>query len=355
MTKTPGIRIKGNRYEVSVRVRGELRARTFPLSTPLGIMQGWRESERGEAPVVTDEAPAPSAPPASADVPDAELPKGTLGRDAHEYLATVQHTPDHVNKVVYLKHWVTVLGRLRRRATIESIEIGKELSKLLDTYAPTTVRHYRTALAAVWTANDGKNKPNPVRDTKRPVDRPAEPRAVALAVVQKVLAAMRPSKTKWRLLLLLTTGLPHAQIRQILPTHWNREAQTLFVTRRKKGGGTKSRTITLSPAAAAVMIQFDRWDCYGHFSGSAMHSLLARECKKAGVPVFRPYDLRHTQGALIYAATGDLDTVARMLDNSPAMARRYAADAFVTVDAGAAARVGATLQNALGELLGGAL
>src|SRR5580704_16023391 len=43
---------------------------------------------------------------------------------------------------------------------------------------PATVRHYRTARYSLWTALDGKDAPNPLRDVKPPRSDDPEPRAL---------------------------------------------------------------------------------------------------------------------------------------------------------------------------------
>jgi integrase len=280
--------------------------------------------------------------------PNPPAPKGSIGRDAVRYLKTVKHQPAYQDKEIYIRHWIAHFGKYRQRASIESAEIAAELSRLLRTKAPTTVRHYRTALLHVWEVCDGVTAANPVKATPRPKDRPAVPRAAPLAHVQRVLAAMRPSKTRARLMVILTTGIPHAQLMQLTRSDWDKRRQILRVAARSKGAGAPSRLLPLSSAAMAALEEFARQDAWGVFSQSAMRSAVARTCKGLKIPRFRPYDLRHTQGTLIYQETGDLATTARLLGHSgTATAARYAQDAFRIVDRAATAKVGPKLAKVL--------
>lgn len=329
-----GIRRKGNQWEAYVMVSGKLLSRRFPLDTPLDELSTWRNRQRS-----------------SVDTPD---PIGTLGRDAVRYLQTIRHTADYVNKRHYLNRWLKALGRTRARASITSHEIDVVLSGWLTNgcppdwvpLAPVTVRHHRTALAQVYTTMDKTDASNPVLSTKRPKDPPPEARAPLLADVQKLLAHLRPSKTRARLLVMLTTGLPHKHIMQLQPDHWNRANHRLLVTRRAKGKGAPGRILPLSEAATRALMEFDRWDAWGPFSASGMHRRVRAACLSIKIPPFRPYDLRHLHGTLLYLETGDLATTARLLGHAGTKtAGRYTQAAWLDLDAQAQAKVGAVMET----------
>lgn len=325
-----GIRRKGNRWEVSVRIKGLLHSATFPLDATDEEMQTWRKGQRANAPTV----PAPGV--------------GTLGRDAVRYLRTVKHKPDYVNQRTYLNRWIKHFGKYRHRHAITSVEIETALSTFRATLGPTTVRHHRTALINLWRTLDGKDAPNPASRTTRPADPEPRARAASLEHIRQVLAHLRPSQTRARLVLILTTGLPHKQIMQLTRDDWNKQKATLTVRGRSKGRGTAGRLIPLSAAGTKAMEDFDRWDCWGPFSASAMHSLVARACTTLEIPRFRPYDLRHTAGTLIYQLTGDLATTARMLGHSGTKtAERYTQEAWANIDRAAGAKLGAEVEKLL--------
>jgi integrase len=311
-------RIKGERrhgkgWEVYVRVNGELRTKTFPLHSTPAQRQSWR--------IALQHGAVPS------------LPREALGRDAVRWLQTVKHTADYPNKRTYMAHWLAKLGRSTPRDEITSARIATVLSDWLhEGYSPTTVRHHRTALKKLWEFCDGKAAANPVRDTPRPRDVAPEVRAVPIAHVQAVLEKLR-GKTRARLRLMLATGLPHAQVMQLTEHSWDKERRMLRIGSRKKGRGSAGRQLPLSDVAEAALREFHQADAYGAFSQSAMHSAVHRACDALGLPRFRPYDIRHLFGFRVYALTGDLHTVARLLGHSDIRtAARYAAAAFDEVD-----------------------
>ena len=322
---TPGIRRKGHRWEANIRVDGHLRSKTFPLDTPLSHLQAWRESQRHEA--------------------KPRLVRDALGRAVVTYLRTVQHQPDRFNKRLYLQRWLVALGKGTRLGAITSTQVETVLSGwLAKGWAPTTVRHHRTALLQVYRLAYGKSGYNPVQDTTRPKDRKAEARAARLDHVVKVLQWLPWNAWRARLLVLLTTGLPHKQIGQLTPDDWDRRRKQLRVSGRSKGEGASGRILPLSAAGHAAMIEFDRVQAWGPFSNSNLHKRVTAACKALRIPRFRPYDLRHTQGTLLYEESGDLKTVARLLGHvSTKTTERYTQSAWAVLDRRTTAKVGVQL------------
>lgn len=318
-----GIRRKGQNWQAYVRVQKQLYTKVFPEGTPFATMLDWRARHKARVPS-----------------------KNTLAADAQTYLATVRHLPDVKNRVLYLQRWIDALGQDRRRHTITSAELDGILSKWLLTLSPTTVRHHRSALLALWKTLDGPDAPNPVKQTTRPADRPPQMRAVPLATVWRVLGYLRPSQTRARLLVILTTGLPHAQIMRLTPDDWDKVGKRLHVSARRKGKGVAGRILPLSSAATTAMKEFTKWNCWGKFSQSAMHSAVQRACDALEVPRFRPYDIRHLFAYQVYKLTGDLSTVARLLGHADLKTtKRYAASAFEDVDRAVVDRVGEISQE----------
>jgi integrase len=312
--KVKGERRHGKGWQAYVTLRGEFIQKTFPLTSTAEERDAWRISQRNK----------------TAGVPTT----GSLGRDAVRWLRAVKHTPDYPNKRTYMAHWLKKLGRLTPRRDITTQAIDTALSDwLLEGYSPTTVRHHRTALKKLWEFCDGKAAPNPVIDTARPRDNPPEIRAAVLADVQRVIAHLRPGKTRARLALIFATGLPHKQVMGLKPDDFDPVHKTLTARPRRKGQGAPARVVPLSEMGMEAMKEFIREDAWGAFSPSAMHSAVHRACKTLGISPFRPYDVRHLFGARIYATTGDLATVARLLGHSDQRtAQRYAAAAFVELD-----------------------
>jgi integrase len=332
----PGIRRHGPGWEVRVYVAGVSYCEYFPLDTPKTVMRDWRAAQKARA-----------------------LPTraGSFAADVAVYLKTVQHMPTFTERRKHLEEWLAVLGRDRSRATITTTEVDTALSAWLtqprsdtDTrpLAPVSVRHRRTALLHLYRTLDGRSARNPVAESRRPPDPAPEPRAVPLDRIRAVLAAMQPSASRARIMVLLATGLPHASLMAIKPEHVDTERRVVRVPARRKGKGAASRLLPLSDAALAAFRELATWDAWGKFSQSALHMAVRRACKRVGVPHFRVYDLRHTAGTLIYQQTGDLATTARLLGHSTTkITERYTTEAHVGMDALASVALGQALARVL--------
>lgn len=315
-----GCRLHGKRVEAFVRVGGVLHSKTFPTTVSTSTLKSWIRITR----LAAQRAPTPIG--------------ATLADDADRYLATVTHLATYPERVRMIDLWVAALGGHRVRATIRPDEIGAVLASWRD-LAPQTRRHRLNALAHLWATLDGPGSPNPARRVPRPRVVPPQLATVTPETVGAILATMRPSKTRARLYVLATTGLPQRQIAQLVPGDLDLAAQTLRTQPRRKGAGASGRLLPLSPAAVEALRDFVREEAFGPFSTSAMHSAFARACARArarGVAVpegLRPYDLRHAFGAALYRATRDLATVARLMGHSsPVVTARYTSAATAEVD-----------------------
>ena len=327
MRSLPGIRLKGRGWEAYIRVNGQLRSRTFPLDTSPAIMEAWRIDQRADRRPIARDA---------------------LGRASVRYLQTVRHQPDRVNKRHYLQRWLRAFGKYRRLATITAAEIETVLSGWLMTLAPTTVRHHRTVLIQLYRATYGRTGLNPALETPRPKDREPEARAARLVDVARVFRWLPRDVWRARLLLILAVGLPHKQIGALTPEDWDRARRQLRVTGRSKGSGARGRLMPLSSTGQAALREFARVKAWGPFHPSNLHKRVTAACHALKVPRFRPYDLRHTHGTLLYEATGDLKTVARLLGHvGTKTTERYTQTAAHVLDQRATAKVGIQLRQML--------
>lgn len=314
-----GIRQKGNRLEANVRVRGQLHTKTFPLDTSIDAIQAWRRSQR-IAPITT----------------------GTLASDIELYATTIQHMPSKAERLKHLEWWANTLGPTRPRSTITTQDVNAALSALAKAKAPTTVRHYRTALLHLYHRLDGHSAANPVKASWRPADPPPLPRAIPPATVRAILKAMQGPKTKARLWLMASTGLPHTQLMQLTPQSIDWEHNRVFIPARKKGKGAAGRWLPLNRHARFALRAMDRAEAWGKFSRESMRETWKRALRRIGLPEkrWRVYDIRHSVGTMLYQATGDLATVARLLGHAdPRTASRYSLAAHEETDQFAMAKV----------------
>lgn len=336
-----GITTTKTGFRVYVRVKGTLYPKRFPKSATATDMKDWRAAKRVEVLTAhkarTDQAPA----------------RGSFGADVQTYLAAVKAMPTYVDRARDMAAWTAALPTQRSRDAISSAEVravlqdwrltGKTVeNRVTDDkgniiatstrqvpLSESACNHRRTALMHFYTVLNGKSGYNPVRDVPKFREPDPEPRGVPFSVLQEVFAAMPETATKARVLVLATTGLPPSTLMRLTPASVNYQAKTLTAPRRRKGKGTKTRTLPLSPDALAAFKLLTRYDGWGPFSKDSLRHSLHRACVTAGVPKLRAYDLRHSFATAAYQASGDIRAVQALLDHSDQkLTDRYALGAF---------------------------
>ena len=159
---------------------------------------------------------------------------------------------------------------------------------------PATVRHYRTALYSLWTALDGKDAPNPLRDVKPARSDDPEPRALPYEIIDGILAAMPErgqglrnvprsdvSKTKARLKVQAYVGLPPKQVMLLREDDVNWRESSVLVQGRHKGKGTHTTRLPLVPQAVAALREFFDAKAEGRFSTSSARQSFRRQIARA--------------------------------------------------------------------------
>jgi integrase len=245
--------------------------------------------------------------------------------------------PTFRERQAHIDLWVREFGP-RRRDSIRTSEIDAVLSRwLTEGLAASTVKHRRGALLHLWNRLDGPDAPNPVRRSIIPAEPEPEPRGLPYEVVEQILGAMPDrgqclrgkardviSKTKARLALMAYTGLPPASIMRLRPSDVRWDAAAVFVLGRRKGRGTKGRMMPLTTRGLQALRDFSEADCWGRFSTSSVWQSFQRACRQVGLSGLRPYDLRHSFGTAVYAATGDERAAQQLLGHaSRATTDRY--------------------------------
>ena len=301
-------------FEVRVKHRRQHKSQRFPAGTPLATMQAWQRRQM-----------------ALIDLGQQTDGRATtLAQDAAKYLGllsgrTKSDTEDLLN------HWLRLYGTQPRAALTAPLIHGQLLEWLRDGVAAQTCNHRRRALVTLWRVLDGREAPNPAKACpKLPQPRP-EPRGLPWTTITAILAAMRPSATKTRLMVIAHTGLPHAVVARLEPRDLFLTAQPpyILVRPRRKGAGVPAMALAVTPDAAAALRDFARRKLFGAFSTSSMRTSFRLAVKKVGGPPdARPYDLRHSHAVQLYAATGDLRAVAgAMLHADIRTTSHYAAQA----------------------------
>lgn len=311
-------------YRVFVRLsRDRLETETFPADAPLSTMKQWREDQRVDfrrrVPSIVDETAAEG-----------------FRKDAESYLKAVAGMTSYTDRKRDIDFWIGVFGD-RPRDTITSAEIAAALASARSMKATplsaSALNHRRTALAHLWRVLDGKAARNPVRDVPKRREPDAEPRGLSYALIEKIFKAMADSKTKARLMVMAWTGIPPAQLKTIEPA--DVDARSVYVRGRAKGHGTKGRIVPLSPQGVSAFKAFIRADAFGPFNRKDMWKVFRLACKKVEAasqktkrPIslagIRPYDLRHSFGTQVYAASGDIRATQILMGHAkPEMTHRY--------------------------------
>jgi integrase len=306
-----GIRRTPFGWQVYGRVAGQFFSKRFPVETALKVMKDWRHDRRTAIRtrhLGTDQ-----------DLP----PSGLLARDVADYLVIVQAMPSLQQRTYDLGCWVRALGGDRPRRSLRAPELAATLSgwKASGLTAGTCNRR-RTALMHLWHRLDGKGAPNPLRDVPRFQEAAALPRGRPYALIERILRAMQPSKSRARLKAMAYIGMAQCELKRIRPREdWNRTAGTLTLRGRQKGEGTPSRVLKLPAPATAALREMARRHAFGGFSNSTLGkrwaAALARvRAKDPSVPHIRVIDLRHSVGTEIYRLTGDLKSVKEYLGHA---------------------------------------
>lgn len=309
--------------------------RHFPREATPAEMQAWRADTRASARLTRK----------------ARATAGMFEADARRYLASITALTTYQDRALDIARWVAIFGR-KRRERITSAEIRRWRDRWLkeprrlhpppgaparpsrpdlkaDTpYAASTVNHWLRALSNLWTVLDGRRAPNPVREVPEAEEPDALPRAVPYALIEQILGAIRQRKgetavTPIRLRVMAHTGLTAAQLGRLTRADVDFEAASMLVQRRRKGRGAKARRIGLIPAAVDAFRALDAAKGWGPFSTSGAHTVFQRAYAKVqraapdlAWPPLRPYDLRHTFGALVYKSTKSLSAVRELLSHA---------------------------------------
>lgn len=259
----------------------------------------------------------------------------TFEDDVPAYLASVASMPSIADRRLHMREWARVFhGRPRNQVT--PLEIRTHLERFRQTHSASSCNKRRTALMSFYTALNGKSGYNPVRDVPKYTE-DTEPRAQSVGTIYRILACMRPSKTRARLRVILWTGWPHAQLARLKPAHIDWTRGRAYVTPRRKGKGRAGTWLPLLPGAIVALREFHRWDCWTGdgpaFSQSAMHSAFQRavdtfnrhRARFRHPPIrVRPYDLRHTFGTMLAEQITDERALQELMMHSRAeQTRRY--------------------------------
>ncbi len=341
--KLKGIRRKGNRWEVNVRVDGELYHDTFDLSTPLQELKDWREDQKQKY----------------GGRPDAA---GGLAEKVRAYLLRKTAMPTFAQHAAHLALWVQALGADRPPLSVTTAEIDIVIQEWLGAgLAPGTVRKRRSALRSFYAKTYPKTI-SPVKGSENPKPPDAEARDMGYAALERAIAMMpdqrdtkkglprRVSLSKIRARVMAYVGIPQGMLKQVQPHDLVLTgAGSVRVLARRKGGGVEPRTVPLTADGLAAFKAFHAAKAYGPFATESLNRSFKRGCKRASVDPksVHMYDARHTFLSQVYRVTRDLATVGRLgiHKEGSTVTARYAKGANQDVDAAAVTAFSAALAS----------
>lgn len=296
-------------YRVCVRVGRVLTRKRFPPTYTLDSLRRWREDH-----IRLHRQNSNS--------------RGTFAADVELYLRTVAAMPTYTDRVREIKAWLERFGEeprwkitpdaIRRQLAewrVGNVAMGRK------PLAPNTCNHRRMALSHLFTVLDGKNAFNPVREVPRFPLPPPIRRGVPLRIVTKVLQQIEGKKTQARLEVLAWTGMRPSELARLTPAHIDEKRRVALVPT-AKGGPPREIPFVLAMKAWKKLV---RLGALGRFSKGSARKSLRLACKKAGVPPFRIYDLRHSYLSALRASGADLSDVQAVAGHSDIkLTKRYA-------------------------------
>jgi integrase len=261
------------------------REKRFPPDTPTATMQSWRDEVK-----IALRALVPSRS------------RGTLTDDARRYLEleTVKGLASYASRICEIEAWLPLHGAdPRYRLTKDDILAARQ-TWLAEGYAPKTINHRVRALRHLYRTLPGSP---PFPEIKKLPEPKAQPIAVGLAVVRRVLKRLTDPQTIARFMVLVSTGQRPAQLKRAVRTDVDLRRRVWFV-RPAKGGHPIPLALTDDMIAAwKAFIAADAWGDYD----TSTH---AKRLYEAGWPrAVRPYNAKHTIGILLAEAGAEWEDI----------------------------------------------
>jgi integrase len=308
--KETGIRRNGAGWQAYIRVDGVLLVKQFPYETPLEIMRAWREAQKKPG----------------------RVGAGSLAADVATFLAKPEIAAQKYKHQIarYLDLWLEALGGDRARATVTRDELEAVIQGWLAAgLAGPTVYHRRSALVRLYNVLDGPGAANLVEATTCPKHWIPADHSIPADTLETILAAMpaarfvkkgitAPSIARLVAHVIATVGIRPVDLHQIRRHDIRWESRALKWPASEKGHGVPARWIPFTARGEAALRAFDAADAYGKFSPSAVSHSFKRAARRVDgdtTPIHL-YGGRHTQGKTVYAETGDLATVGRLLGHA---------------------------------------
>jgi len=311
----------------------------FPASTSRKDMAAWQRRTR----IQLEDALAADPPPAAA--PD--LPPDTLEAAAARYLATITAMPSADSRGHDLRAWTAVLGH-RPVASLTADDVAGVVNGWRGAgLAANTLNHRRTALLQCLRLTAPQCVPVLAQAVRWQTPPDDAPRAVPYALIEQLLAAMPPSRTRARLRVLAYTGIPPATLGRLAPEDVDLRSGTVRLPTRRKGRTVGGVVLPLLPQAVDAFRELAAVDGWGRYSSAGVavswrRALAAVTAVRTAagqppLPHIKPYDLRHSFATLVLEATGgDLQATMTLCQHADLTTTLRYTRARVTASAAAA-------------------
>lgn len=276
-----GIRRDRYGFRAYVKVGDSQREKRYPADTLVKTMQDWRDETRVALRKITKK-------PTS----------GTLAEDVRTYLGkpSIQALTSYKSRTCEVEAWIPLYGSVPRGLLTRQHVLDAREVWLKADYAPKTINHRVRALRHLYRTLDGTSVPTPCDGVKKLAEPKAQPVAVSLSVVRKVLKRLKEPETRARFMVLVSTGQRPAQLMRAVRTDLDFRRR-LWRVRPAKGGDPIPLPLTDDMVAAwRVFLAAKAWGVYD----TSTH---AKRLYEAGWPRdVRPYNAKHTVGILLAEA-----------------------------------------------------
>ena len=276
---------------------------------------------------------------------DVKVAQTTLAADIKAFLADmpedvrvgVKRTQRKAGATVLLGHWLkTDLAELPRDE-ITPIQVREQLQEWRELGAgEQTCDNRRQELSNIYTAFNGKSGYNPIREVAKYNKTYDDPRGFDVTFLRSVIESMsdRGKATKGekrstvnlakiRLKVMWACGIPPALLKQVEEENLNLKKKELWVKRRSKGAGAKSRLVPLSDDAVEAFRALIKHNAFGYFDQRGVNKAFKAAVANARVtwkqehpdePFPLPkditaYDLRHSFLSEVFRRCKNLKTV----------------------------------------------
>ena len=262
----------------TVKANGVQREIRFPAGTPLKAIRARRDELRASLRTL----------PAGA--------RHTVAHDADRYL---QQVSDELASIADRRHhiglWVQRFGHLRTLALEQHIAaINDQLREWRRTLSASACNNRRNALTNLVKVLYGRRAAAGLVDIIRFKLPPPQPRWLDRSHIAGVLARLTPgSKTVVRLTLMHWTGMRPSQMGRLRSEDFRLDEPTPFVVV-PRGKGGRLAAIPLVGDGLNAAREFMAIGAYGRWSCASANKALHAAARRAEIPPFTVYQIRHS-------------------------------------------------------------